>query len=234
MCMNSQLTIEPATCHIWLADTKQLVPQQSQFEQELSTVERARADRFVNEQLRNDFVLAHGWKRRVLAAYVSQAPNELEFLDNGHGKPSLVCRSVQFNLSHSAGRVVLALCSDAEVGVDVQFRDRRVDMAGLAERFFAKEEALWFASAPESQQLDVFYQIWSLKEAYIKAVGLGMSLSLQDFAFGINEQGDLRLIRQPDRYVTFKYKGHVLNHAALLDCALAVVVPEGIDQFVFY
>lgn len=228
--MSDNQTIQSNTCHIWQADVQDMSSQLLLYESYLSVVEMARANRFVSARLRDDFILAHGWMRQVLAMYLCCEPEKLQFADNGHGKPMLESGDIRFNLSHSAGCVVLAVCRGVDVGVDVQFKDDRVDLLGIARRFFAPEEVRWLEQTPQSLRQDVFYRIWSLKEAYIKAVGVGMSLPLQDFAFGQGENDDVKLLRQPDAYVSLGFCGHVVNQVVNQDYALAVVAPVCVDQ----
>ncbi|MDF1654919.1 MAG: 4'-phosphopantetheinyl transferase superfamily protein [Coxiellaceae bacterium] len=217
---NSQ-TIDTDSCHILVADLNQLEDRLPQYLNTLSTAEMGRADRFVNQQLRDSFALAHGWLREQLAGYLHVTPAELQFDSNQYGKPFLVSGELQFNLSHSKQRVALAITKSSDVGIDIQHHDTKVELAAIAKRFFATEEAAWFERAPDNEKLSVFYKIWSLKEAYMKAVGMGMSLPLSSFAFGENAAGDVELVREPKEALPVAWRISCFDTIA--DYAMAVV-----------
>ncbi|MDF1794949.1 MAG: 4'-phosphopantetheinyl transferase superfamily protein [Coxiellaceae bacterium] len=219
--MSNASIIESDSCHILVADLNQLEHCLSKYTGYLSVIEADRANRFVNQQLRDSFALAHGWLREQLAGYLSVAPTELQFDSNQYGKPFLVGGELQFNLSHSKQRVALAISRSGDVGIDIQHHDTKVELAAIAKRFFAVEEVAWFEQAPESEKLLVFYKIWSLKEAYMKAVGMGMSLSLSSYAVGESAVGEARLVREPKEVVPTKWR--VAYFDAVPDYALALV-----------
>ncbi len=208
---------------ICLATLETLRPRLAEFECSLSASEHALANRRVSETLQNDYILARGWMRSVLAGYVGCEADQLVFADNGHGKPMLENEVWRFNLSHSREGVALAVARDIEVGVDLQFCDARVECAQIAKRFFAKEECDWLLSLPEEGRLSTFYTIWTLKEAYVKAIGLGMRIPLSDFAFRQVENKDVHIVRQPVEYATKAWSIAVVEQSLLPNFALALV-----------
>jgi 4'-phosphopantetheinyl transferase len=149
----------------------------------LSEDERARADRFVRQEDRRRYLLAHGGLRAVLSRYVGLDPGTLLFHVGATGKPALVDGGhsqshLRFNLSHSHGRMLVALARDQEVGADLeQIRDS-VEVAKLAERFYAPSERDRVASLTGLKQASQFYRYWVAKEAVLKGQGVGL-LSLQ-------------------------------------------------------
>lgn len=145
----------------------------------LSEEERARADRFVRPDDRTRYILAHGGLRAVLARYTGLDPSGLAFQVGASGKPALRDGSVlpqplRFNLSHSHGRMLIAVARDRDVGVDLeQIRDK-VEVVKLAERFYAAaeyQEILRFAGAGQAGE---FYRYWVAKEAVLKGQGVGL------------------------------------------------------------
>ncbi|MCM3746393.1 4'-phosphopantetheinyl transferase superfamily protein [Paenibacillus pasadenensis] len=132
-------------------------------------------------------------------------PNdELVFVKNAYGKPMLSppAADCHFNVSHAGSWVVCAF-GDSPVGVDVE-RIKPIDIS-IAERFFAPEEYAALTSLPEQEQLRFFYQLWTLKESYIKAVGKGLSIPLDSFSFTIAADGkvsvDVKGADVPEVYV---------------------------------
>lgn len=148
----------------------------------LGSDERQRASRFLREDDRRRFVLARGLVRAVLGRVTGIAPAALAFDVQPHGKPVLRDGGVHFNLSHTRGMIALALSREVEVGVDVEAIDRRLDPLRLAARNFSASENAALADAEASQQPARFIEIWTLKEAYVKALGRGLQHDLRSFS----------------------------------------------------
>lgn len=153
----------------------------------LSTDERARAERFVRPPDRDTYIVAHALVRRVLSAHGPTAPAAWRFSTNAHGCPFVAddqagTPRLEFNLSHTTGLVALAVTRGHRVGVDVERADRAV-MDGVAERHFAAAEVRDLRALPAHLQPRAFFEYWTLKEAYIKARGLGLAIPLGAFAF---------------------------------------------------
>lgn len=147
----------------------------------LSDDEQARAARFVFERDRRRYVAARSALRAILAPYLSIRPDALRFQYNEHGKPAVPNTAVQFNLSHSHELALVAVTREAEVGVDVEHLRPVDDLAALAARnFSARENARWATVAP-AQQRHAFFNAWTRKEAYLKALGSGLAVPLDEF-----------------------------------------------------
>jgi 4'-phosphopantetheinyl transferase len=144
----------------------------------LSEDELARANRFRFEPDRVLFATAHAFLRTILPRYTD---SELVFVELEKGKPELRDRSVRFNLSHTRGLVLVGITATADLGVDVERIEKR-DLEGLAKRVYTEREISTWKRDPEW-----FFDRWTLKEAYMKARGIGLSLSLK--AFGFTEDG---------------------------------------------
>jgi 4'-phosphopantetheinyl transferase len=140
----------------------------------LSEEELARANRFVFERDRILYATAHAFLRTLLPRYTD---SELTFVETLKGKPELADRAVRFNLSHTRGLVLAGITAAADLGVDVERMDAR-DLDGLARRVYTERERSAWRGDPQW-----FFDHWTLKEAYIKARGLGLSLGLQEFGF---------------------------------------------------
>lgn len=153
----------------------------------LTGEELARAARFVRAVDHDTFVIARALVRTTLSAYGPTPPRDWRFETNAHGCPFVVpaqagAPRLTFNLSHTTGLVALAVTRGRLVGVDVERVDRvlREDVAG---RHFAPDEVRDLRALPMDQQARAFFEYWTLKEAYIKARGLGLAIPLADFAF---------------------------------------------------
>ncbi len=130
---------------------------------------------------------------RMLSRFAEVSPAEWRFVAGPFGKPAISYPAdyadLQFNISHTRGLAACAVALNCPVGVDVEAITRQTDCAMLAQTVFsARELAAWRATAPDLQQRD-FFRYWTLKEAYIKACGLGLSLPLDSFTFTLREDG---------------------------------------------
>lgn len=163
--------------HVWYAQMKldQL------FRHLLTEDEQRRADRFVFEHHRQYFIFARAMLRRILGHYLQRNPAEIHFLYGEHGKPSLAsddAQALQFNLSHSHDVVLCAVTLRGDVGVDIEAVRSDVDSVGIAKRFFTSDEYQLLESLPEAQRKTAFFNAWVRKEAFLKAIGAGLTYSL--------------------------------------------------------
>lgn len=150
----------------------------------LSPDEQTRAARFVFEKDRSVFVAAHALLRHALGLIFEKGA--IRFRANAHGKPELDLtfeHDVHFNLSHTRGMAVCAICRGDPVGVDVEAMDRSVDIETLARQYFAASEHELIVGAPLQRRMEIFFRLWTLKEAMVKAIGTGLAVPLQEFAF---------------------------------------------------
>ncbi|WP_066477844.1 MULTISPECIES: 4'-phosphopantetheinyl transferase family protein [unclassified Sphingomonas] len=168
----------------------------------LEPAEISRAAQFVFERDRRRFIVTRALARTVLAEATGLAPAELRFTQNAWGRPEIAnaqARSldIRFNLSHTADLIVLAVTSTRDVGVDVERVGARDVPLDLADRFFAPSESAALRSMPASAQGRRFFEYWTLKEAYIKARGMGLSLGLDTFAFELGNPLEIGLSVDP-------------------------------------
>lgn len=164
---------------------------------ELSLDERRRCERLAHARDRRDFAAAHALLRRSLSACGDRAPHEWTFTAAARGKPALPADAAErtrlsFNLAHTDGLVACCVARDADVGIDVEAIDRRVDPRRLAARFFSRAEVAELERCPEPLRHIRFIEIWTLKEAYVKALGEGLSHPLDRFAFLFEDPSSLQ------------------------------------------
>ncbi|WP_339167716.1 4'-phosphopantetheinyl transferase superfamily protein [Paenibacillus sp. FSL R5-0341] len=158
------------------------------FLSQVSAERRAQASRFMRQADAYRSVLGEILTRVTLSKLTGLRPAELSFTRNSYGKPSLSQHSdVQFNVSHSGDWIALISGGTDELGVDVE-KIAPIDMQ-IAERFFSPGESQFLAAKPAEMQQETFYRLWTLKESYIKAVGMGLSMPLDSFAILPDEGG---------------------------------------------
>ncbi|PIE69997.1 MAG: phosphopantetheinyl transferase [Deltaproteobacteria bacterium] len=164
----------------------------------LSPEEIQKVDRYVKPTDRHLSLVGWALVRYLISQLTGKQPHSLRFSKNEYGKPFLTdLPDIHFNLSHSHVAVACALCRNAAVGVDVESVDRCTDLS-IADHFFSASEVerLSTVNGPEKRKL--FFDIWTLKEAYIKAVGKGLSIPLDSFSFTVGE---------PDIQIDFRDTG---------------------------
>lgn len=152
----------------------------------LSPEERGRYDRFIPDRAKAEFLTGRVLLRNCLGRYLESPPESISFAISSHGKLSLDVaqgQSLQFNLSHTRDIVACVFAVDRIIGVDVEAIDAKCEIFAIAERFFSEAERSYLRRFNGSDAVERFFKIWTLKEAYIKARGLGLSLPLQDFSF---------------------------------------------------
>lgn len=181
------MRLAPGDVHVWFQFTGGFDPSAiGGAVSALSADERARHDRLYFAHDRRDYACAHALLRTVLSRYLDREPRDLQFETNAHGRPSLPAQaaSLSFNLSHSAGLVACAVSETFVVGIDVEPLDRKVDIERVAERFFAPAEIAQLAARDDIEaRTRLFFELWTLKESWIKALGTGLSQPLDHIAF---------------------------------------------------
>jgi 4'-phosphopantetheinyl transferase len=149
----------------------------------LGADERARADRFRFPRDRRRFVVRRACLRQILGAEIGRAPEALVFAENSHGKPVLE-GGPPFSLSHSADMMMLAI-GDAELGCDIERIDPALDWLPLAESLFTAAERAALGALPPEAGRRAFFACWARKEAFVKALGLGLSYPLDAFTVSV-------------------------------------------------
>jgi 4'-phosphopantetheinyl transferase len=192
-------SLEAGTVHVWRISLEQPDESLDHFQRTLEADELNRASRFHFEKHRRHFIVARGFLRSVVARYLETQPESLRFSYGDYGKPRLASEHVlRFNLSHSQEVALLAITLDAELGVDVEHI--RADFASeeIARRFFSRAEVEVFNALPKDEQVAAFFRCWTRKEAYIKAIGKGLSQALDAFDVTLAPDVEPALLRTED------------------------------------
>lgn len=164
--------------HLWKVRLNYAGPGLQFLEQSLASDEQARAERFHFERDRRRFIAARGQMRMILASYVGVSARALILSYGAHGKPFLrqpfKAEALKFNLSHSGELALLAVTRDRDIGVDLEEVHLLDDDESIAERFFSPRENAALRTVPQPKRLEAFFSCWTLKEAYVKAIGDGL------------------------------------------------------------
>lgn len=145
----------------------------------LSPSEQTRAASIKNTTQRERFIVVRKALRNKISQYLDLSPNQLLIDQTAFGRPFLVDRpDVDFNLSHTADRLVIVAGRNCRIGVDMETYRFRSSLNDLVDKCFAENEAAWWRAQPEDARVRNFYRFWTRKEAFVKATGFGISLGL--------------------------------------------------------
>jgi 4'-phosphopantetheinyl transferase len=212
--------------HVWLAWTNRFHSSKTLdvCRKLLSDDEREKYGRFYFERDRHLYLVSHAMVRYVLAAYLRTESRLLEFKTNAYGRPEIVRRAgmpyLRFNLSHTQGLAALAVKLGFSCGIDVEAYRDVGDVLALVDSVFTAGERKAFGEVPESDRLWTFLRIWTLKEAYIKARGKGLSIPLNRFSFDIREEIGIRFPAGfDDDSLTWQFAQRFLNSSHVLALA---------------
>lgn len=171
--------------HVWRASLDIAPATAARFYATLGSDERERAARLRFQHDRQRFIAAHGVLRELLGRYLQRSPSQPSYVYNAAGKPSLAPAFggwLSFNLSHSADCALIALAANVDVGVDIEAIRALRDYADIARHCFTQAEIAQLNRLPSHLYAVTFLSFWTRKEAYLKALGVGLSVPLDSFA----------------------------------------------------
>lgn len=180
-CFNEDGLVNNAV-HLWLLDLRQFTAAHyASAGQIMSSDEHDRAQKFIRGK--DEYIASRWLLRKVLARYTGLPPAAVSFLRTDKGKPYLPESDIQFNLSHSGHWALLAVSRIELVGVDVEAIRATRDLPGIAESYYHPVEFARLQELETVNQPDYFYRLWTLKEAFLKAIGTGISAGLEKIQF---------------------------------------------------
>jgi 4'-phosphopantetheinyl transferase len=185
------LPLAPGQVDIWLTSLAGVGDElRLAYRRLLSAAERERWQRFLVEGARLQHLVARALVRTTLSRYAGVPEDAWQFEPNRYGRPYVsqptAFRDLYFNLSHSDGLVACAISKSRHIGVDVENIRRDLDILALAPSVFAPPEVASVRQSPPEDRTHYFFSYWTLKEAYIKARGMGLSLALDGFWFDLS------------------------------------------------
>ncbi len=194
--LDSSALLGGKCAHIWYVLPEEIREPEllDRYRELLASDELARHQRFFLGKDRHLFLVAWALVRTTLSRYADVDPRDWTFATNPHGRPQIIGPSgvppLRFNLSHTPGLIACIVAAERDVGVDVENTRRHTAGPDIARRFFANAEVEALELLPEDRQQEAFFEYWTLKEAYIKAVGVGISLGLGRFSFALDSSAE--------------------------------------------
>ncbi|MDM8564852.1 4'-phosphopantetheinyl transferase superfamily protein [Candidatus Halobeggiatoa sp. HSG11] len=181
------LNINTDEVHLWLVfpDSIQEPELLLAYNKLLTEEEQNKKQRFHFKKHQHQYLITRALIRSVLSHYVDIKPSAWCFSKNQYGRPEVITNTLplRFNLSHTEGLIVCGIVLKQDIGVDVETINRKNATKDIAKRFFSTQEVIDLYSKPTRS----FFDYWTLKESYIKACGMGLSLPLHKFTFHIEE-----------------------------------------------
>ena len=179
----SDLALKAGEIHIWIGELVQPASEFNRFLQTISIDERARAGRFHYQEKENRFIIRHGMLRMILGKYMGVKASELQFHYGKHGKPvineTFGKENIHFNISHSVGVALFAFVRNQQIGVDIEHIRDIPEMDQIVKRYFSEREQVCYRALPRDKRREAFFHYWTSKEAFVKALGEGLSRSLE-------------------------------------------------------
>ncbi|VAX00515.1 hypothetical protein MNBD_GAMMA19-927 [hydrothermal vent metagenome] len=193
----ADFTISDNEVHLWQASLDQSCSRIQELEQLLCPAEKLRAGKFVFDKHRRRFIAGRGFLRNILGGYLNQQAVNLEFSYGPQGKPALISPNIHdklyFNVSHSHEMALYAISRNRQVGVDVEYLRTKQDVENIAQRYFYPGECEVIGSLSAEKKKEAFFKAWTLKEAYAKATGEGLSV-LEQVETSLSPDGPATLL----------------------------------------
>jgi 4'-phosphopantetheinyl transferase len=173
----------------------------------LSEDEQKKSDRYKFDTDRNKFIICRGMLRMILSKYINTDPKSLNFEYTDKGKPSLTNSELSFNLSHAENLAVYGITMNKNIGIDIEYLQKKSSFEDIAKRFFLPQEYAQIKQLPEQDKSRAFFYIWTGKEAYFKATGEGISAGLDQIEISLNDQEKPEIIKiKNDREITTNWQ----------------------------
>jgi 4'-phosphopantetheinyl transferase len=228
-------SIDRDEVHVWVARLDRVAARLDRLLPALGTDEKDRASRFRSDQLRTRFLASRAAQRFILARYAAVSPEDIGYEQSAHGKPSLRIGhdrrvDVRFNVTNSQDLALIAVAREREVGIDVEAERSIRDAFALARRFFSPAEFAALQQIPGEAMQRAFLACWTRKEAYVKAIGLGISMQLSGFDVNVDPDHPATLLStRPDPADASRWTMHSLDPG---EGYFATLVVEGVPAAV--
>jgi 4'-phosphopantetheinyl transferase len=184
-------TLEPEQAHVWTLPVAQSDQKHiDKLAHVLCPKELTRLEQITHKQSKREYQAAHILCRLMLSHFTDVAPTAWRFEKGEYGRPEIDDKlnpeNLRFNISHTNGLVACALTTGYDIGVDVEWPARSNMVNAIAEKKFSNSEFAYFQASPPTEQRRIFFSFWTLKEAYIKAIGKGLHEPLDSFTFDLD------------------------------------------------
>ena len=187
-----KLVLADNETHVWRAKLDLSADEITELTKILAEDEQVKANRFRFPEHQRRYIAARGILRKLISSYSNISADSVQFDYNSHGKPKITeflnNQNLQFNVSHSEELALYGITRDRRIGIDLEYLREMNDVVQIAQRFFAPRESAVIASLHGDEQKRVFFQFWTAKEAYLKAIGSGLAGGLDKVEISLEKQ----------------------------------------------
>lgn len=227
---NQKLALQPNHVHIWSVNVSAHENRLPIYWEILNDEEKLKALRYKFDKDRNCYVIARSILKKLLSIYLNIRARHIEIKLGDYGKPYIHHSSkINFNISHSNKAILIGFVLNDNFGIDVEYTQRKLNVKRLAKQFFSEEELNALLALDITDRLQGFYNCWTRKEAFIKALGSGLSFPLHQFVVSLNSTDNamlektkwdekekykwvLKTVKHKDNYIgAFAVRGKVSN-----------------------
>jgi len=180
-----KLNLHPHHVHVWRIFLPIKIEIKNRLQKTLSPDELLRLEKFHFETDRERMLVARGGLRDILARYLNTAPSTIQFHYTARGKPFLTQTTLSFNVSHANNCILIAITDNMLVGVDVEYHKKSFDYLSIAREFFTRNEYTNLLTVHPDERHLAFYRCWTQKEAFLKGIGMGLHVSLDQFEVSV-------------------------------------------------
>lgn len=198
------LNITPDEIHLWFVYFDEIYEESllERYRSLLTAEERLQEKRYYFPKDQRCYLITRAMVRTVLSRYAQVEPDQWTFSKNAYGKPEIAehhaLKNISFNISHTKSLIVLGVtCGGGALGVDTENIRTREAPIELVTQYFAPNEAAAIYDVPKESQDQKFYQFWTLKESYVKARGMGLSIPLNEFGFHLGHNREIEVSINP-------------------------------------
>jgi 4'-phosphopantetheinyl transferase len=189
----------------------------------LSSQEITRARKYRTSDLRRSFVISRGFVRTVLGSYMNAAPRDIELVYGDYGKPHVInAAGLEFSVSHTKGHIAIACVQNCKMGIDIEAIRPTADLQAIAQMCFTPDEISQISRVAAGDSERAFYLCWARKEAYVKAIGTGLSRPLKTFQIELDLQRNAYVISMEPQEQRLLPEWTVRNIEIVEHCAAAL------------
>jgi len=199
--MDSNIQLASTEIHVWLTFPDAITDERllSAYRGLLNAMEQREELRFYWPRDRHRYLVSRALLRTVLSRYASIGPKDWSFSTSAYGRPEIANThatdgGLSFSVSHTQGLIALAVANNRTLGIDVEHLAASDASITLAHHFFSSDEVAAVHDVPHQQQQLRFFEYWTLKEAYVKARGMGFSIPLESFSIRFPDDHSVNLV----------------------------------------
>ena len=208
---------------VYFSETKDLLPIYGNLKKYISVHEQSRAEKYHFEEDRQTYICCHAFLRLILSTRLQVQPSDICFIKGKKNKPRLKGNPVYFNISHTRNAFAIAVSKTSYVGIDVENVNRKLEFKSMANNIFNSKERSYISESCEDARKR-FFLLWTRKEAFLKAIGLGIITNLKQIA--VSEQVNLMNKHLLENLSDRSCNDHFIYSQTFENYCLSIAVPQ--------